>query len=62
MIQMNIATVNDITSKVSLLIQEGLDNYKQEEFTIRLGTFTRFEVASREGTGCTYKNVDYWKC
>lgn len=50
MIQMNIATVNDITSKVSLLIQEGLDNYKQEEFTIRLGTFTRFKVASREGT------------
>lgn len=41
MIQMNVATVNAITSDVALKIQENLDNYQSEEFTIKLGTFTR---------------------
>ncbi len=41
MIQMNVATVNSITSDVALKIQEGLENYKSDEFSIKLGTFTR---------------------
>lgn len=41
MVQMDIVTVNAITSDVALRIQEGLDNYKSDEFTIKLGTFTR---------------------
>ena len=41
MIQMNVVTVNAITSDVALKIQEGLDNYKSDEFSIKLGTFTR---------------------
>ena len=41
MIQMNVATVNSITSDVALKIQEGLENYKGDEFSIKLGTFTR---------------------
>jgi hypothetical protein len=43
MIQMNIVTVNAITSDVAIKIQEGLENYNSEEFSIKLGTFTRFE-------------------
>ncbi len=43
MIQMNVVTVNAITSDVALKIQENLDNYKSEEFSIKLGTFTRYE-------------------
>lgn len=41
MIQMNIVTVNAITSDVAVKIQEGLENYKSEDFSIKLGTFTR---------------------
>ncbi len=41
MIQMNVATVNSITSDVALKIQEGLENYNSDEFSIKLGTFTR---------------------
>lgn len=41
MIQMNVITVNSITSEVAVNIQEALDNYKSDEFTIKLGTFTR---------------------
>ena len=41
MIQMNVVTVNSITSEVAVNIQEELDNYKSDEFTIKLGTFTR---------------------
>ena len=41
MIQMNVVNVNSITSDVAIKIQEALDNYKSDEFTIRLGTFTR---------------------
>lgn len=41
MIQMNVSTVNAITSDVALKIQEGLENYNSEEFSIKLGTFTR---------------------
>lgn len=43
MIQMNIVTVNAITSDVAIKIQEGLENYNSEEFSIKLGTFTRYE-------------------
>lgn len=43
MIQMNIAIVNSITSDVALRIQEGLENYKSDEFSIKLGTFTRYQ-------------------
>ena len=43
MIQMNVITVNAITSDVAIRIQEQLDNYKSEEFTIKVGTFTRNE-------------------
>ncbi len=41
MIQMNVVTVNAITSDVALKIQQGLENYNSEEFSIKLGTFTR---------------------
>ena len=41
MIQMNVITVNAITSDVAIKIQEGLENYKSEEFSIKVGTFTR---------------------
>lgn len=41
MIQMNVATVNSITSDVALKIQDGLENYNSDEFSIKLGTFTR---------------------
>ena len=47
MIQMNVITVNAITSDVALKIQENLDNYKSEEFSIKLGTFTRYKNTSR---------------
>ena len=43
MIQMNVSTVNSLTSDVAINIQEALDNYKSDEFTIRLGTFTRYK-------------------
>lgn len=43
MIQMNVITVNAITSDVAIKIQEGLENYNSEEFSIKLGTFTRYE-------------------
>ena len=43
MIQMNIVSVNAITSDVAIKIQEGLENYNSEEFSIKLGTFTRDE-------------------
>ena len=43
MIQMNVSTVNSLTSDVARNIQEALDNYKSDEFTIRLGTFTRYK-------------------
>lgn len=43
MIQMNIATVNAITSEVALKIQDGLENYSSDEFSIKLGTFTRYK-------------------
>ena len=41
MIQMNVGTVNAITSDVALKIQKGLENCKSDEFSIKLGTFTR---------------------
>lgn len=41
MIQMNVINVNAITSDVALKIQQELDNYNSEEFSIKLGTFTR---------------------
>ena len=41
MIQLNVAIVNSITSDVALKIQEGLENCKGDEFSIKLGTFTR---------------------
>lgn len=41
MIQMNVTNVNAITSDVALKIQQELDNYNSEEFSIKLGTFTR---------------------
>ena len=41
MIQMNVNNVNAITSDVALKIQQELDNYNSEEFSIKLGTFTR---------------------
>ena len=62
MIQMNVITVNAITSDVALRIQENLDNYKSEEFTIKLGTFTRNENSSRKGTRYSNKDVNGWKC
>ena len=43
MIQMNVIIVNAITSDVAIKIQEGLENYNSEEFSIKLGTLTRNE-------------------
>ena len=62
MIQMNVITVNAITSDVAIRIQEQLDNYKSDEFTIKLGTFTRNEDTFWERTRYTNKNVNSWKC
>ena len=62
MIQMNVITVNAITSDVAIRIQEQLDNYKSDEFTIKLGTFTRNEDTVRERTRYTNKDVNSWKC
>ena len=62
MIQMNVITVNAITSDVAIRIQEQLDNYRSDEFTIKLGTFTRNEDTFWERTGYTNKNVNGWKC
>ena len=50
MIQMNVVTVNAITSDVAVRIQEELDNYKSEEFSIKLGTFTRYKNIIGKGT------------
>ena len=50
MIQMNVVTVNAITSDVAIRIQEQLDNYKSEEFSIKLGTFTRYKNIIGKGT------------
>lgn len=47
MIQMNIVTVNAITSDVAIKIQEALENYNSEEFSIKLGTFTRYKNSIR---------------
>lgn len=49
MIQMNVVTVNAITSDVALKIQEGLENYKSDEFSIKLGTFTGTKILSGRG-------------
>ena len=62
MIQMNVVNVNAITSDVALKIQEELNNYKSDEFSIKLGTFTRNEDFFREGTRYPYKNGNCWKC
>lgn len=62
MIQMNVITVNAITSDVAIKIQEQLDNYKSDEFTIKMGTFTRNKDIIWARTGYTNKNVNGWKC
>ena len=49
MIQMNIITVNAITSEVALKIQKELDNYQRGEFHIKLGTFTGSKLLSGRG-------------
>ena len=61
MIQMNYSIVNAITSDVALKIQNGLDNYKSEEFSIKLGTFTRNKNFIGERTRHSNKNVNSWK-
>jgi hypothetical protein len=50
MIQMNVSTVNAITSDVALRIQNSLENYKSDEFTIKLGTCTRNQNPIRQRT------------
>ena len=55
MIQMNIVTVNAITSDVALKIQEGLENYNCEEFSIKLGTFTGTKILSGRGPNIPIK-------
>lgn len=62
MIQMNVVTVNAITSDVALKIQEKLDNYKSEEFTIKLGTFTRYKNFCGKRARYSDKNVNSGKC
>lgn len=49
MIQMNVITVNAITSDVALKIQERLNNYKSGEFYIKLGTFTGNKILAGRG-------------
>ncbi len=55
MIQMNISTVNAITSDVAVKIQEGLDNYQSGEFYIKLGTFTGSKILSGRGPNIPIK-------
>lgn len=62
LIQMNIVTVNAITSDVAIKIQEGLENYNSEEFSIKLGTFTRNENTIRQRTKHSNKNINNRKC
>ena len=40
---MNVITVNAITSDVAIKIQKALDDYKSESFSIKLGTFSRYQ-------------------
>ncbi|MBR1654232.1 MAG: sporulation protein YunB [Clostridia bacterium] len=63
MIQMNVITVNAITSDVAIKIQQELNNYKSEEFYIRLGTFTGTKILAGRGPNVPIKmstigNVD----
>ena len=55
MIQMNVVSVNSITSDVALKIQEGLENYNSEEFSIKLGTFTGTKILSGRGPNIPIK-------
>lgn len=55
MIQMNVITVNAITSDVALKIQDGLENYNSEEFSIKLGTFTGSKILSGRGPNVPIK-------
>lgn len=55
MIQMNVITVNAITSDVALKIQEELNNYQSGEFYIRLGTFTGTKILSGRGPNIPIK-------
>ena len=63
MIQMNVITVNAITSDVAIKIQQELNNYKSGEFYIRLGTFTGTKILAGRGPNVPIKmstigNVD----
>lgn len=49
MIQLNIVNVNKITSDVAVEIQKRLDNYKNEDFSLKLGTFTGLKTLSGRG-------------
>lgn len=55
MIQMNIFTINAITSDVALKIQNELDNHKGGEFNIKLGTFTGSKLLSGRGPNIPIK-------
>lgn len=55
MIQMNVVTVNGITSDVALKIQNSLENYNSEEFSIKLGTFTGSKLLSGRGPNIPIK-------
>ena len=55
MIQMNVITVNAITSDVALKIQDGLENYNSKEFSIKLGTFTGSKILSGRGPNVPIK-------
>lgn len=55
MIQMNVVTVNAITSDIALKIQEGLNNYQSGEFYIKLGTFTGTKILAGRGPNIPIK-------
>ena len=55
MIQMNVATINAITSDIALRIQEELNNYNREEFYIKMGTFSGMKILSGRGPNVEIK-------
>lgn len=55
MIQMDIFTVNAITSEIALKIQEELDNYQSGKLCIKLGTFTGSKLLSGRGPNVPIK-------
>lgn len=49
MIKINVGLVNQIMADVAIGVQEGLDQYEEENFDIRLGSFTGSKLLSGSG-------------